>query len=79
VCVCVCVCVCERTLAREAVVRDFVPGVERPDSPDDGLAAVGHDVEVQLVLRLQGPLVRHDGVSVHHGGVQESHVASALL
>lgn len=69
----------ERTLVREAVVRNFIFGVEWSYSPDDGLGAVCQDVNVELVLRLQGPLVCHNGIAVHHSSIEEPHAACVLL
>ena len=62
----------ERTLVRQAVVRNFILGVEWSDSPDDGLGAVRQYVDVQLVLRLQGPLVCHNGIAVDHSSIEDA-------
>ena len=69
----------ERTHVREGVLRDFILGVEWSDGPDDGLTAVRSDVNIQLVLRLQGSLVRYNGVAVHHSSIEEPYAARILL
>lgn len=61
------------------MVGHLVPGVERPDGPDDGLAAVGEHGAVQLVGGPQRALVRHDGVPVHQRRVQQPDRVRVLL
>jgi hypothetical protein len=67
------------TPVSETVVGHFILGVERPDGPDDSLAAVGEHRLVQLVLGTQRALVGDDRVAVDHGGVQEADAAGAFL
>lgn len=69
----------ERTLVRQAVVRNFILGVERSDSPDDGLGAVRQYINVQLVLCLQRSLVRHNGIAVDHSSIEKPQAACILL
>lgn len=66
-------------LSELVMVGDFVPGVERTQRPDDGLALVGEDGQVEVVGCLQAALIRHDGVTVHESRVQHADGVGAFL
>lgn len=61
------------------VKADLLPLVQRADGPDDRLRSVRQDLMVQLVVRLQWPLIRDDAVSVDQRRVQQSDGIRVLL
>lgn len=61
------------------VEADLLPLVQRTDGPDDRLRPVRQDLTVQLVARLQWPLIRDNAVSVDQRRVQQSNGIRVLL
>ncbi len=67
------------TFSPERVVRNFSPGIDWSHGPDDGLAPVGVNGQVQLVRGDQRPLVGHHGEAVNLRCVQETDTVRARL
>lgn len=61
------------------VKADLLPLVQRADGPDDRLGTVRQDLMVQLVVRLQRPLIRDNAISVDQRRVQQSDGIRVLL
>lgn len=61
------------------VKADLLPLVQRADGPDDRLRSVRQDLMVELVVRLQWPLIRDDAVPVDQRSVQQSDGIRVLL
>lgn len=61
------------------VKADLLPLVQRADGPDDRLRSVRQDLMVELVVRLQWPLIRDDAVPVDQRGVQQPDRIRVLL
>lgn len=71
--------VLETYLGEVMMVRHLIPGVQRPNGPNDGLALVGQHRQVQLISSLQGSLVCDDGVAVSEDRVHQLDRVCILL